>query len=71
MASKTFAKRLKEERQILGWTQKEMAEKLGIPHNTYKNYESNGLRHCEPDLDLVVKIADVLQTSIDYLVGRE
>ena len=55
----------------VGLTQKEMAEELKIPLNTYKNYESNGLRYCEPGLEILAKIADILKVSIDYLVGRE
>jgi len=66
-----FTKRLKEERAQLGVTQKQMAEKLNIPVDTYKNYESNGLRNCEPNIDTLWKIADVFNVTVDYLIGRE
>ena len=66
-----FAKRLKEERERLGITQKEMALRLSIPLDTYKNYESQGQRSREPDLRMVSKIADVLDVSVDHLIGRE
>jgi len=65
-----FAKRLKEERERKGLTQKEMAQELGIPFDTYRNYESPGKRHCEPNIETISKIADILQVSIDYLAGR-
>ena len=68
---KEFRKRLKEERQHIGLTQKQMAEKLNVPLNTYKNYESHGLRHCEPSIEMLSKMADILKVTIDYLVGRE
>jgi len=68
---KIFALRLKEARMYAGLTQKEMAKELEIPLDTYRNYESIGSRNCEPDIEMLVKIADVLKVSLDYLTGRE
>lgn len=48
--------------------QKDVYKALGIPNNTYSNYE-NGKR--EPDLKTLVCIADFLDVSVDYLLGRE
>lgn len=62
-----FNKRLKELRELRGLTQKEMAEMLHIAPTTYRNYE-NTLR--EPGFTLLVKIAQVLNTSTDYLLGN-
>ena len=67
-----FSKRIKEERERLGLTQKEVAEKLGILLSTYQGYESIKTRHREPDLEMTGKIADVLGVTTDYLIlGRE
>jgi len=70
--SASFAKKLKEEREKYAkLTVRQMAELLGIPIETYRNYESVGVRHREPDLDMLLKIARVLEVSIDYLLGNE
>ncbi|MDY6367573.1 MAG: helix-turn-helix transcriptional regulator [Clostridia bacterium] len=62
-----FFMRLKEIREELNISQKELAEKLKVsPTNVY-NYE-NG--RTEPSIDMLIKIADLLNVSIDYLVGR-
>lgn len=42
------AKRIKDQRKELGWTQKELSEKTGIPLQTIKAYEC-GYRVPEPD----------------------
>lgn len=65
--SNIFSKRLREEREELGLMQKEMANKLSLPANTYNGYET-GKRN--PALDVVRHIADTLDISTDYLLGR-
>ncbi|MDY2734712.1 helix-turn-helix domain-containing protein [Intestinibacter sp.] len=63
-----FSKRLRTEREKLGLKQKEMAEKLNMPSNTYNGYET-GKRI--PALDVASNIADALNVTTDYLLGRE
>ena len=46
---------------------KELAALLGITEGAVSNYE-NGRR--QPDLQMLLKIADVLNCSTDYLLGR-
>lgn len=48
-------------------TQSEIAIELGLPRETYRNYET-GAR--QPDQELLIKIADYFDVSIDYLLGR-
>jgi len=62
-----FSDNLKAYRLELGMTQFEMATTLGITTRGYRNYEL-GAR--EPDLSTLVKIADMLDVSLDDLVGR-
>lgn len=62
-----FSKRLRIEREKLGLKQKEMAEKLNMPSNTYNGYET-GRRI--PALDVASNIADALNVTTDYLLGR-
>lgn len=62
-----FISRLRELRLEQGKTQNEMAEQLKIPQRTYSNYEQG---KAQPDLELLCRMADVLETSADYLLGR-
>ena len=48
-------------------TQKEMAIYLGISERAYQHYEA-GTR--SPKIDVAGKIADYLDVSVDYLLGR-
>ncbi|MFB5660344.1 helix-turn-helix domain-containing protein [Alteribacillus sp. HJP-4] len=49
------------------WTLQETADQLGIAKSTYAGYES-GYR--QPSLDSLIKLADIMDTSIDYLLYR-
>jgi len=62
-----FPERLKEIRSQHGYTQKNVADKLGISERAYQHYE---LSTRKPDFDGLIKIAEVYNVSIDYLVGR-
>ncbi len=59
--------RIKLERQIAGYTQKEMAQKLGVTEQGYQYYEY-GKR--KMNTEIISKIADVFDCSVDYLLGR-
>jgi len=52
---------------LLGMTQREMAEHLGIQIRSYQNYEQ-GIR--EPNFDTLIKIADLFSLSLDELFDR-
>lgn len=55
---------LRKERK---WSLQETADHLGIAKSTYAGYES-GYR--EPSLHSLCQIADLFETTIDYLLGR-
>lgn len=60
--------RLKEEREKRGWSQVLVSRKLGLKRSsTYANWEY-GIR--EPDLEMLQKLADLYEVSIDRLNGR-
>lgn len=59
---------LKSARKRSGMTQIEVADKLGISRNTYKNYEQ-GTR--EPNGDTIVALAILFHETTDYLLGKE
>ncbi|OES45413.1 helix-turn-helix domain-containing protein [Domibacillus iocasae] len=48
-------------------TQEEVANAIGLSRARYSHYENNRV---EPDIDILVKIADYYKVSVDYLVGR-
>lgn len=62
-----FNERLKASRKSANKTQKEAASHLGIAERAYQNYEY-GLR--EPNLEMLNKLAEYFNVSIDYLMGR-
>lgn len=62
-----FSERLKELRRQAGLTQVEVAEKLGISQPAYASWE-RGVK--KPTQDNLVKIAQILNVSVDYLVGN-
>ena len=64
---KIFRERLLEQRKLYGYTQRDMAERLGISQPSYVRYE-NGTS--EPTQENLVKIADIFDVSTDYLLGR-
>lgn len=53
-------------RKELGLTQKEISLVLCLPRGTYVHYE---LGKRAPDLDILMRIADLHQVSLDYLTG--
>lgn len=63
-----FGKRLREMRMKRSFTQQHMADVLCISLNSYQKYEQ-GER--SPSYDLLVKIGDTLDVSIDWLLGRD
>ena len=63
-----FNKRLREMRMKRNFTQQKLSDTLGIAIRSYQCYET-GTR--TPNYELLVKIADVLDVSLDYLLGRD
>lgn len=59
--------RLKDLREDCDLKQSELCEKINISKNTYVNYEQ-GKR--EPPLELIIKLANFYDVSIDYISGR-
>lgn len=50
------------------YTQVQMAQILGLPRETYRNYET-GKR--EPPIEVLIKIANYFGVSVDYLIGYD
>ena len=62
-----FSERLKDLRKQAGITQVDVAEKLGISQPAYASWE-RGVK--KPTQENLVKIAQILNVSVDYLVGN-
>lgn len=65
-----MANRLKELRLELGLSQPDMAKYVGLSVNSYLKLERDFLKY-NPSLNSVLKIADKLGVSVDYLTERQ
>jgi repressor LexA len=63
-----YGKKLKELRNLEGWTQEEVAKKLGVSKQTYNHYE---LEKRNPGLDKIRKLAEIYQVDIDRVFGSD
>ena len=63
-----FSQRLNKTRKSKGVTAQQMANLLHINIRSYRAYESADR---SPNLEVLVKIADILDVSTDYLLCRD
>ena len=59
--------RLKSLREESKYSQREVAEKLGISTSAYGYYEHG---KTTPDTEMLLKLANLFQVTTDYLLGR-
>lgn len=59
--------RIRDLREDHDWKQEYVAEKLSIKQTTYSKYE---LGKVKIPVEALVKLADLYDVSLDYLVGR-
>ena len=62
-----FGQQLNAIRKDRNFTAQYMADKLNITLRSYRMYESGNR---SPSIDTLVKIADILDVSLDYLLCR-
>ena len=60
-------KRMRELREDKDWKQEQVAEYLGIRQTTYSKYE---LGKILIPVDYLIRLADLYDVNLDYLVGR-
>lgn len=60
--------RIKSLRKEKGWSQGELAEKVGADGRQISRYE-NG--HITPSAEVLVKLAQVFEVSVDYLLVED
>lgn len=62
-----FGDRLKKLREDQGMTQYELAELLNVSRQSIGGYENDNV---DPGIDTLVKIANIFNISLDYLLCR-
>lgn len=62
-----FAERLRKTRKEKGMKLREVATHLGMTTRAYQYYEGGRRR---PDFETLVMLADLLEVTADYLLGR-
>ena len=62
-----FAARLRKQRKQRRWSQDELGEKVGVPSTTISHFES---KRRLPSSNNLLALAEALDVSMDYLVGR-
>lgn len=62
-----FAERLQKARQQKKLLQKDVAKYLNMTERSYQHYEGGTRR---PNYEILVAIADYLDVTTDYLLGR-
>ena len=60
--------KLKETRLEKKFSQKDLAKQINLTQQTYSDYETG---RTNPDVETLIKIANILECSVDYLIGRE
>ncbi len=63
-----FGQRLKDLREKLGYTQREMAYAVGIQMPRYNKYE---IGRSEPPFEILVKLAKLTNVDLDYLIAGQ
>jgi transcriptional regulator with XRE-family HTH domain len=63
----SFGKKLRECRDTKNLSQSQLAEEVGVHQNVISRYERGDIT---PSIDVVSKIADALEVSVDYLIGK-
>ena len=60
-------KRLKDLREDSDWTQQQLTDRLAISRSAYSAYE-NGAN--APPIEVLLRLAEIYHTSVDYILGR-
>lgn len=63
-----YGTKLRELRKKEGWTQEEVAKKLGVSKQTYSHYENENRK---PSLDTIRQLAKIYQVDIDIIFSED
>ena len=59
--------RIKEIIEREGMGQSQFADFIGVSQQSVNKYENHNI---EPDIEMMIRIADYFNTSVDYLIGH-
>lgn len=60
--------RIQELRGSFGWSQVELAKRLGVAKQTVSNWENENI---QPSIEMLVRLARLFNVTTDYLLGLE
>ena len=60
--------KIAELRRQRGWSQENLAERLGVTRQSVSKWESGA---SVPDLDKIIGLSELFGVTTDYLLGRE
>ena len=63
-----LGQRIDSLRRALGWSQVELAKRLGVTKQTVSNWENDNI---QPSVEMLVRLATLFRVSTDYLLGLE
>lgn len=63
-----LGQRISELRTSLGWSQVELAKRLGVAKQTVSNWENENI---QPSIEMLVRLARLFNVTTDYLLGLE
>ena len=55
-------------RKELGWSQVDLARKLSVTKQTVSNWENENI---QPSIEMLIRLAKLLNVSTDYLLGLD
>ncbi len=63
-----LGQRINQMRLALGWSQVELAKRLGVAKQTVSNWENENI---QPSVDMLVSVAKLFGVSVDFLLGLD
>lgn len=63
-----LGQRINELRTSFGWSQVELAKRLGVAKQSVSNWENDNI---QPSIEMLIRIAKTFRVSTDYLLGLD
>lgn len=63
-----LGQRILELRTAFGWSQVELAKRLGVVKQTVSNWENENI---QPSVEMLVRLATLFNVTTDYLLGLD